>query len=231
MPVADSGQSGASAAKPGQGSEPGAIIAALREQGAERFDPVRFRFIEALARRTAEQSGSARKILDDRLAQALADYGSRFAGAGSAPEQPVAEEPLLGGSPLADLLSLIGQQAPEDQVGSLDKIGMRQVEAPGELKSMRYFRSTWSKLSVDKQLAQALEKAPENAGPLNSHHLVLQALQQMRDISPDYLKRFMSYVDALFWLDQADSSRNPGQKNAAGGDAEKTRKSTRRNGG
>lgn len=229
--MAESGQSAASAARPEQGSEPGTIIAALREQGADRFDPVRFRFIEALARRTAEQRGAARKILDDRLAKALADYGSRFEQARSAPDRVVSEETMPGGSPLADLLALIGQQAPEDREGGRDQIGIRQVEAPGELKSMTYFRSTWSKLSVDKQLAQALEKAPENAGPLNSHHLVLQALQQMRDISPDYLKRFMSYVDALFWLDQADSSRNPGQKNAAGGDADKPRKSVRRNGG
>lgn len=228
--MADSGRSGAAAAKLGQGSEPGTIIAALREQGADRFDPVRFRFIEALARRTAEQRGAAREILDDRLAKALAEYGSRFEEALGEPDRLVAEEPVPDGSPLAELLSLIGQHALEAHDGSLDKIGMRQVEAPGELKSMRYFRSTWSKLSVDRQLAQALEKAPENAGPLNSHHLVLQALQQMRDISPEYLKRFMSYVDALFWLDQADSSRNPGQKNSAGGDAEKTRKSARRNG-
>jgi hypothetical protein len=229
--MAESGQAGAAAATPGQGSEPGTIIAALREQGAERFDPVRFRFIEALARRTGAQRGAAREILEARLAKALADYGSRFEQAAGKSDRLVAEEQMPGGSPLADLLALIGQPAPEDREGSLDKIGMRQAEAPGELKSMRYFRSTWSKLSVDKQLAQALEKAPENAGPLNSHHLVLQSLQQMRDISPDYLKRFMSYVDALFWLDQADSSRNPGQKNAAGGDAEKTRKSARRNGG
>ena len=51
----------------------------------------------------------------------------------------------------------------------------------------------------------------------------------MRDVSPDYLKRFMSYVDALFWLDQTEIVRNPGQKNATDGD--KKRKSTRRNAG
>jgi len=221
-------ESGPPAATNGQGSEPRAIIAALREQGADRFDPVRFRFIETLARRTADLQGAARDVLDGRLAQALADYEARLAQAAGESGQPVASEELTGSSPLAELLALIGQPVPEDPAGSIDKIGLRHVEAPGELKSMRYFRSTWSKLSVDKQLAQALEKAPENAGPLNSHHLVLQSLRQMRDISPAYLKRFMSYVDALFWLDQADGSRSAGQKSGAGGDAEKTRKSARR---
>lgn len=229
--MAESGQPGPQAAMTGQGSEPGAIIAALRERGADRFDPVRFRFIEALARRTAGQQGAAREVLDGRLAQALADYEARLAQAAGESGQPVASEEMAGGSPLAELLALIGQPVSEEPAGSLDKIGLRHAEAPGELKSMQYFRSTWSKLSVDKQLAQALEKAPENAGPLNSHHLVLQSLRQMRDISPEYLKRFMSYVDALFWLDQADGSRSAGQKSGAGGDGEKTRKAARRNGG
>jgi len=78
------------------------------------------------------------------------------------------------------------------------------VSPARELKSLRYFRSTWSRLSAEQQLAQALAQAPENAGPLNSHLLVLRALQLMQDVSPDYLQRFMSYVDTLLWLEQAD---------------------------
>jgi hypothetical protein len=73
-----------------------------------------------------------------------------------------------------------------------------------ELKSLRYFRSTWSRLSAEQQLAQALAQAPENAGPLNSHLLVLRALQLMQEVSPDYLQRFMSYADTLLWLEQVD---------------------------
>ena len=78
------------------------------------------------------------------------------------------------------------------------------VSPARELKSLRYFRSTWSRLSAEQQLAQALAQAPENAGPLNSHLLVLRALQLMQDVSPDYLQRFMSYADTLLWLEQVD---------------------------
>ena len=66
---------------------------------------------------------------------------------------------------------------------------------------MRQFRNTWSKLSANKQLAQALDTAPKNAGPINSHMLVLRSLALMREISPDYLNRFMSYADTLLCLD------------------------------
>jgi hypothetical protein len=34
--------------------------------------------------------------------------------------------------------------------------------------------------------------------------VVLRSLALMRDISPDYLNRFMSYVDALLCLEQVD---------------------------
>ena len=42
---------------------------------------------------------------------------------------------------------------------------------------------------------------------------MLRSLQVMRDISPEYLRRFMAYADGLLWLDQADSSTKTVQKN------------------
>lgn len=35
--------------------------------------------------------------------------------------------------------------------------------------------------------------------------LVLRSLGLMREASPDYLNRFMAYVDTLLWLDVAES--------------------------
>lgn len=77
-----------------------------------------------------------------------------------------------------------------------------------ELQSMQFFRDTWAKLSADKRVAQAIEKPSENAGPLNSHRLVIRSLGTMRDISPDYLNRFVAYVDTLLWLEQAGTKND-----------------------
>ena len=92
-----------------------------------------------------------------------------------------------------------------------------------ELKSVAYFRNTWSRLSTEQQLTQTLAQAPANAGPMNSQHLVLRSLEVMRDISPDYLQAFMSYIDALIWLDHADPSR-PSPSRPSGSEGEKRRK-------
>jgi hypothetical protein len=80
---------------------------------------------------------------------------------------------------------------------------------PGlELKTVRESRATWARMSVDKQLALAMKQGPKNAGPINSHNLVLRSLAMMQEISPDYLSRMVSYVDTLVSLD-------PGEKEVA----------------
>jgi hypothetical protein len=52
-------------------------------------------------------------------------------------------------------------------------------------------------------VARAAARAPDNAGPLNSHRLVLRSLALMQAASPHYLRRFLSQVDTLLWLEWA----------------------------
>jgi hypothetical protein len=73
-----------------------------------------------------------------------------------------------------------------------------------ELKTVRESRATWARMSVDRQLSQAKKQGPENAGPINSHMLVLRSLAMMQEISPDYLSRIVSYVDTLLSLDPGE---------------------------
>jgi hypothetical protein len=89
------------------------------------------------------------------------------------------------------------------------------------------FRNTWSKLSADKQLNKALDQAPKNAGPINSHMLVLRSLALMREISPDYLNRFISYADTLVCLEQAEKAKYAMPKNAAQAQSAKKPKARR----
>lgn len=77
---------GAQAPEPMQadsGHDLAAAIATLRERGADRLDPSRFRYIEALARRANQHHGALRDMLDQRLAHALAIYETRYEAARS----------------------------------------------------------------------------------------------------------------------------------------------------
>jgi hypothetical protein len=176
-------------------SEAGAVIDAWRARGDHRFDPVRFRFIEALAGRAVNHRGEARRILDDKVSALLAAYGDALEKArrpdGKATEQN--EKPLPRRGSLGALVDHIARHAsPIDDAPA----------GKDELKTLTHFRSTWSRLSAERRLTQSLATVPQNAGPLNSHHLVHRSLRLMRDLSPEYLNRFVSYVDALLSLEQ-----------------------------
>jgi len=223
--------SGGTAAPEAPAIEPGATLDAWRKRGDHRLDPVRFRFIEALAGRAAAHHGEARRIIDGKLQRLLAAYAEDLEKRPDAlvPPGNSKRDDSPDASPLAGLLDHIARHAaPEGEDPSAREAVQGLPAAPRELKTLGYFRSTWSRLSADRRLTQSLAAVPENAGPLNSHQLVHRALTLMRGLSPEYLHRFMSHVDALLWLDRANASsaslaaeapRAEGRKKSARGKA------------
>ncbi len=73
----------------------------------------------------------------------------------------------------------------------------------GELASVGRFRQAWETVRTLDRLEEAVARAPANAGPLNSHALVLRSLAMMGELSTDYLRRFMAHAEALHWLEKA----------------------------
>lgn len=188
-------------------------IAALRQAGAGQLDPVRLHYLDALARRTQAQKGAVKRILEHKLAQALAVFAARVEQAqGQARDHIDRVTPHDPRTSLGELVRAMAHQTPDKAEGHGESHGGSRPE----LKTMRHFRNTWSKLSVEKQLTQALGQAPKNAGPINSHMLVVRSLALMREISPDYLNRYMSYVDTLLCLDQSDQKSKPLPKKTPG---------------
>ena len=186
---------------------PDALVRALRLEGAQQFDPVRFHYIEVLAGRAGTYHGRVRRVLDAKLFAAVAALRASCAQTQSSIAKP---EPIIPGATLGDLVRHMGAH-------SLDKPDSRTLAHTTprtELKSVQYFRNTWSKLSAEKQVARALELAPKNAGPINSHVVALRSLALMRDTAPDYLNRFTSYVDTLLSLEQCGKVPPPSLKPA-----------------
>jgi hypothetical protein len=173
-------------------SDPGALIDAWRARGDDRVDPVRFRLIEALARRGAGHEGEARRILDDKLHDLLRVYGEAL-------DEPTGGDRAAAKAP---------HPAPPGPLAALVE-GLALKPPVPAADTLAYLRNTWSRLSAERSLTQSLATVPENAGPLNSQQLMHRSLTLMRDLSPDYLHRFMSYVDALLRLDRGFGSNTP----------------------
>ena len=131
-------------------------------------DPVRQRVLEGLARRAALQSGALRERLVAKLLQ------HAEAAPVAAPARPATNAP----SPLTALLA--------------------QLQAAGpELRNVAAHQRTWSRLRLNRRMAEVSAPVPEHLGPLNSQVLVTRALQQLRALSPDYLQRLLTQIDAL----------------------------------
>ncbi|WP_088500443.1 DUF2894 domain-containing protein [Burkholderia ubonensis] len=178
-----------------------AMLDAWRASGADRLDPVRFHRIDALERRAAGHDGDARRLLDARLDALLAGYAGDIERAGDANEPDDVAQARPASGALAGLVTHIARDAQADRAG----IDPALIE---------YFRETWSKVRTEKQYRQALDQVPRNAGPLNSSSLVHRSLSLMRDLSPGYLQQFLSYVDALAWLEDLAGGGAQAEKEA-----------------
>ncbi|WIH04150.1 DUF2894 domain-containing protein [Xanthomonas translucens pv. graminis] len=204
------------------------VLDAWRQRHAERLDPLRLRFIEALARRADAHQGQARRLLEQKLSALLAAYAADLArmpaataadadgatatyadgdadadgdcavAGGDADADADAAPTASARSPLGDLLQRFASGAPHDAHAAANAMPPQ----PAQLPALDDARRLWTELRSRSQLRQSLQQAPSDAGPLNSGVLVHRALALMRSLSPGYLQHFLAYVDALSWLQQ-----------------------------
>ncbi len=246
-------------------------IAELIEQKADKFDPVRFRFIEVMARRAKEQRETVTSLLEEKALKALVTYQADFNErkdiaqaivnrvATQFPESQGAvqqlfeigdfsgvtrmERVLLRSQPRKDRVShlaaltqyvnggedldegvvtdspdsfedLVKQQERNvtqsvleaGNVSGMEAIAENNEGAIPELKSVKAYRDTWAKRSNQRLINSAIQDEPEDAGPLNPQMLVARSLSEMRDVSPEYVNRYISYLETLLWLEDAGQS-------------------------
>lgn len=216
-----------------------ATLDAWGDSGADRLDPVRFRFLQAMARRTAALQGLARQQLEDKLDTHLRAYAQLLEAVepdastmDSAEASPAASAtPQTAPAALTELLAyLTYPDAPDnDPTWDRDALGLR--EAYPDVQMLEYFRGVWSRVSADRQVRQSQEQVHKNAGPLNSNQLVHRALSLMRELSPGYLQQFLSYTDALMWMEQIHAATAPAPKESTrSGAAKKTSRAKARQG-
>ena len=183
------------------------LLATLRQAGAARVDAVGWHYIEVLAERSRSVSGAAQALLNDKLHRMLGEFDARM-NTEPARSGDGARGSNVSPSPLALLLQEMSPQASTQPQGGVGSIKPWRGESP----RVQQFRKQLRKISVQKQVSRAIAQAPQNAGPINSHRLVLRALGLMRDIAPDYLNRFMTHLDTLLFLEEAEKARSSTRK-------------------
>jgi hypothetical protein len=189
---------------------PGTTPSSSDAHGLRPLARMRARLAEALARRACAHAGEVRRVLDAKLAAMQERFNTSSATPQGDVQRPSgAAHPPRG--PLADLVDHVARQkaASGPLAPAASRAATTSRPEPGtaaDPKTLQFFQRTWSRLSADQRLEQSRASLPDNAGPLNSHHLVHRSLTLMRELSPDYLERFVGYVDALQWLEQANEA-------------------------
>ncbi len=126
------------------------------------------------------------------------------------------DEILEGGQLDTTFNDLLQQQEYEVIKLFADNTSVKNTEKR-ELKSVRLFRAHQDKVISDKLVMQAVKEGPENPGPINPHMLAIRSLTTMQDLSPQYLKRFVSYIDTVFWLEETNEKIKPALAKKCGG--------------
>lgn len=169
-----------------------AQLQAWRTRGAERMDPVRFAFLDALATRAQAHGGAVRRLLDARLATLVAAYARDLAG-----WTPRSSQTTPDGSALRALVTALQDRVPAQATDA--RVDASVGQAPAVLEEAR---RVWTQVRTDSQLRASLDDVPADAGPLNSGMLVHRALHVMREVSPGYLQHFIAYADTLSSLER-----------------------------
>lgn len=176
-----------------------------RAEQRDRLDPVRFAFLEALQRRTRDQQGALRRVLEARLETLLQDYAGRIPAA-----PPVDATPV---SAVRESLATL----------TVPREGQPASSYP-DLPALADFRARWATLRTESQVRQTLAQTPSDGGPLNSSVLVHRAIGWMGEVSPGYLQHFLAYVDNLAWLETMQQRGTlPSRDAAPGGKPRRTR--------
>lgn len=193
------------------------------------LDPVRLRYIESLLSKAEASSGPLVALLEAKVREAITAYRELETPHGQAghAQAPARQRELrhltqflnsLQGDEHDSKAPPLDQALRQQELELVDAVSVEAQESGAtalarqeELRAARRFHSAMTQLNAEKVVAQAIAEVPAECGPLNPQRLATSSLEVMKDLSPHYLNRFVSYVDTLFWLESAGLALKPGR--------------------
>ncbi|MBB4127007.1 hypothetical protein GGR77_002321 [Xanthomonas translucens] len=148
------------------------LLGAWRQQHAERLDPLRFRFIEALARRVDAHQGQARHLLEQKLSALLDAYAADLA------RMPVAQAVTAAGEEAVTLQQPQAQRGTNAAAAAADACGS-DVAAIADAHATPAATVSASARSPLGELLQRFPAATANDANDTANATPLQSAQQL----------------------------------------------------
>ena len=185
------------------------------------MDPVRFRFMEALERRAAPGAGAARALLDQRLAALLDAYAADLERTRPRPAAPrPSRRKRLATRRDCAADTPIDAPLPADTLASLARALDTGHAVPGATPT-RSCRCWTCTVTSGPRSAPTASCANRNSRcptcrPAQFQQPGSPLAGADAPASPGYLHQFLSYLDALAWMEQFDGAVTAAREAARG---------------
>lgn len=158
------------------------------ENAQDLFEQCKFKQLEQLNARLNVRPVDGKSY--SKLAQLIAEMKIR-----------VTPKEELSSTQTLESLILTQEQQARTEAGAVLFVGSDNVNDQPALQSLKTARESMKYYNIDKSIERAIKDFPENAGPHNPHMLAITSLMNMRDLSPQYLRRFAGYIETALWLE------------------------------
>lgn len=186
-------------------------LAALDRQGARRYDPARFHYLESLIRR-----GHDARTLDGTLeafehtleiARQRAETTIKRHAATPALHEPMQRYYQQGDYKAVERLARIphrsAEGSPLTDLSERLRAGDNDSAAARDLRALAAMRAHRARQHTARRIHDSIAQPIDDAGPLNAHRQLVRAMERLQRLAPDYLERFVGYVDTLMALEKA----------------------------
>lgn len=160
-----------------------------KERARQLFSQYKFKQLERLSDKLNKKAASAQTL------QALAQLNNEM-------RDNSESEPQVDLTQTLDQILFVQEQKARFLAGAPELSSSEPSSDGFELQSLKTVRESMKYFNIDKTIDHAIEHFPENAGPHNPHMLAITSLMNMRDLSPQYVRRFASYIGTVLWLEK-----------------------------
>lgn len=182
--------------------------------------------VKQLAHHFPEQLLTAQQLFDQCRFTELEQSLNQLKRQGLSEQEGITESLAI----LRDLTNSVNQQAEDssglEQTRSFDEMLDQQEQrerlaadyppvsdsnegnVPIELLSTKKYLESIKRSNIDKAIDLAINATPKNPGPHNPQMLAIKSLSKIRNLSPQYARRFAAYIETLLWLEISSAKLN-----------------------
>ena len=188
------------------------LLVQLSEYGLDQRYPTRFFYIQSLLEKAKDKPEPLKTSLTQKAISAVNEL-QRLT-----PKHSDTKEEKPTKALFAELIKTLNEKnlqveqpfsdSFEDTLRLQERDLFNQKIDSSPQTAMDIYKETVAELNTEKFMEQVFNETPKGEpGPLNAHMLVIKTLSAMQQISPSYLRRIVTQIDTMFYLNSVEPAK------------------------